>query len=86
MYAWCVQVFSAIMTLRKLCNHPDLVTNEYSMLVTRSNRGVGGGASGERAEEDEEGSFDVIPVSDKIKGKKRKTKEAASVEGKLGKN
>ena len=28
------QVFSALMTLRKLCNHPDLVTNDYSEQVT----------------------------------------------------
>ena len=30
------QVFSALMTLRKLCNHPDLVTNDYSEQVTPS--------------------------------------------------
>ncbi len=31
-----VQVFSALTTLRKLCNHPDLVTNDYSEQVTLS--------------------------------------------------
>ncbi|XP_064406502.1 DNA excision repair protein ERCC-6-like isoform X2 [Halichondria panicea] len=30
------QVFSALTTLRKLCNHPDLVTNDYSEQVTLS--------------------------------------------------
>ena len=31
-----VQVFSALTTLRKLCNHPDLVTNDYSEQLTLS--------------------------------------------------
>jgi len=81
----CVKVFSSIMTLRKLCNHPDLVTNEYSVLVT-SGGGEGARSSGERVEEDEEGSFDIIPVSDKAKskGRKRKAKKTASADSEDG--
>ena len=28
-----MQVFAGLSTLRKLCNHPDLITNDYSQLV-----------------------------------------------------
>ena len=31
---YLMKVFSGLMTLRKLCNHPDLVTNDYSELIT----------------------------------------------------
>ena len=62
------QVFAGLTTLRKLCNHPDLVTNDYSQLVTPGNRGrkgsthrvvkavvpVAGGAGEEEEEEREE--------------------------------
>lgn len=35
-------MFAGLTTLRKLCNHPDLVTNDYSQLVTPGNRGKKG--------------------------------------------
>ena len=37
-----IQVFAGLTTLRKLCNHPDLVTNDYSQLVTPGNQGKKG--------------------------------------------
>ncbi len=30
-------MFAGLTTLRKLCNHPDLVTNDYSQLVAPGN-------------------------------------------------
>ena len=34
-------MFAGLTTLRKLCNHPDLVTNDYSQLITPSNHREG---------------------------------------------
>lgn len=34
-------MFAGLTTLRKLCNHPDLVTNDYSLLVTPGNHREG---------------------------------------------
>ena len=34
-------MFAGLTTLRKLCNHPDLVTNDYSLLVTPGNHQEG---------------------------------------------
>jgi hypothetical protein len=34
-------VFAGLTTLRKLCNHPDLVTNDYSRLVAPGNHQAG---------------------------------------------
>lgn len=56
------------MTLRKLCNHPDLVTNDYSDLVTCERGKIRGapankGARKDDKEEEDEGEFVVIPSS-----------------------
>ena len=55
------QVFSGLMTLRKLCNHPDLVTNDYCELRQLYNGEEGGGRG--------EGDFTTIDVP---RGKGRK--------------
>ena len=55
-----IKVFSGLMTLRKLCNHPDLVTNDYSELITN-----------EKGEEEED--FEIINISGRKKKKKRKS-------------
>ena len=34
-------MFAGLTTLRKLCNHPDLVTNDYSQFVTPGNHREG---------------------------------------------
>ena len=49
------------MTLRKLCNHPDLVTNNFSELVRNEK------VEGEE-EEEEEREIEILNVS----GKKKK--------------
>ncbi len=54
-----MQVFSGLITLRKLCNHPDLVTNDYSDLVR-----VG------RAEEEED--FVVLEAHQKKERKQKR--------------
>lgn len=60
------------MTLRKLCNHPDLVTNDYSEQVTKDGKSV---ASSSREEEDEGGDFDIIPApKSRKKAKERESK------------
>ena len=58
------QVFSGLMTLRKLCNHPDLVTNDYCELRRLCN--------GEEEDGGEGGSFTTIDVSKEKKKNKRK--------------
>lgn len=50
------------MTLRKLCNHPDLVTNDFSELVRNEKM------EAEVEEEEEEREFEILNVS----GKKNK--------------
>ena len=50
------------MTLRKLCNHPDLVTNDFSELVRNEK------VEGE--EEEEEREFEILNVHGKKKKKK----------------
>ena len=57
-----LQIFSGLMTLRKLCNHPDLVTNDFSELV-RNEKG-----EGEEGEE-EEGDFEILNVPGRKKKK-----------------
>jgi len=57
---YLMKVFSGLMTLRKLCNHPDLVTNDYSELITNEKG------------EDEEEDFEIINISGRKK-KKRKS-------------
>lgn len=57
---YLMKVFSGLMTLRKLCNHPDLVTNDYSELITNEKG------------EDEEEDFEIINISGRKKKKKRK--------------
>ena len=54
-----LQIFSGLMTLRKLCNHPDLVTNDFSELV-RNEKGEG---------EEEEGDFEILNVPGRKKKK-----------------
>ena len=73
MNVFVVEVFSGLVTLRKLCNHPDLITNDYSELVA-----VGMKAppllkadSGEEWEED----FDIIPTTKYQRKKKKKKKD-----------
>lgn len=58
---YLMKVFSGLMTLRKLCNHPDLVTNDYSELITNE--------KGDNEEED----FEIINISGRKKKKKRKS-------------
>lgn len=58
---YLMKVFSGLMTLRKLCNHPDLVTNDYSELITNEKG------------EDEEEDFEIINISGRKKKKKRKS-------------
>ena len=59
-----LQIFSGLMTLRKLCNHPDLVTNDFSELV-RNEKG-----EGEEGEEEEEaGDFEILNVPGRKKKK-----------------
>ena len=48
------------MTLRKLCNHPDLVTNDYSELV-------------KLGEENGEGDFTMIDITRKKKSRKKRS-------------
>lgn len=62
-----LQIFSGLMTLRKLCNHPDLVTKEYqrdrAMVEGRQQTSEEGGGY---VEEEEEGDgVGVIEVSSK---------------------
>lgn len=67
-----MKVFSGIITLRKLCNHPDLVTNDYSEQVAREVKGTVSSMTDE-GEEDEDG-FDTIPVPKNRRKSKRKKK------------
>ncbi len=52
------------MTLRKLCNHPDLVTNEYSELVTRE-MSAAAAATLSRGDDEDEDVFDIIPAANR---------------------
>ena len=52
------------MTLRKLCNHPDLVTNDFSELVRNEK------VEAEEEEEEEEREFEILNVSGKKKKKR----------------
>ena len=54
------------MTLRKLCNHPDLVTNDFSELVRNEKVEV----EAEEEEEEEEREFEILNVSGKKKKKR----------------
>ena len=63
------QIFSALTTLRKLCNHPDLVTNDYSELVR---------VGGELGETDEEDGKDFVMIDT---SKKIRRREEAGEEG-----
>ena len=43
-------MFAGLTTLRKLCNHPDLVTNDYSQLVAPGNHQKGSSTKSSSAE------------------------------------
>ena len=56
--------------MRKLCNHPDLVTNDFSKQVAF--KGKGASLSKAEASEEEEGCFDTIAVTSKnMRGSKK---------------
>lgn len=70
-------MFAGLTTLRKLCNHPDLVTNEYSLLVAPSNQGKKEGSThkdsrlveGEKStanEEEKDGEFIPVEAATKL--------------------
>ena len=62
-----LQVFAGLVTMRKLCNHPDLVTCDYSQvrMKERRKRGreeKGMGAERSDPEDEEEEEFTVLNV------------------------